>query len=81
MHVTLAPVPALLVGATMALEAHRGAANQADRGVGRKGAAALAGQRPVQLAEERVEHGGKTRGAVDRRVLEDDAAVELRRRV
>src|SRR5712672_3436557 len=65
----------------MALEAHRRAADQAYRSVGRERVAALARQRPVQLTEERVEHGGQTRDAIDRWVLQYDTTVELRRRV
>jgi len=79
MHVTLASVALLLVGTAMTLEADRGSTNQAYRSVRRKGVAAFTRQSPVQLTEERIEHRGQTRDAIDRRVLEDDATVELRR--
>jgi hypothetical protein len=80
-HVTLASVALLPIGTAMTLEAHRSSTDQAYRGVRRKGVAAFARQGSVQLAEERIEHRGQTRDAIDRRVLEDDATVELRRRM
>ena len=78
MHVTLPSVALFLIDATMStLEAHCSSTNQAYRNIRRKGVTAFTGQSSVQLAEERVEHRGKTRDAVYRRVLENDAAVEL----
>lgn len=81
MHVALALGSLLLVDAAMALEANCGAADQADRSVEREGVAPFTRQRPIQLPEQCVEYGRQARDAIDRRVLEDDAAVELRRRV
>lgn len=81
MHVTLASVALLLIGTAMTLEAHRSSTNQAYRSVRRKGVAVFARQSSVQLAEERIEHRGQTRDAIDRWILEDDATVELRRRM
>jgi len=81
MHVTLASVALLLIGTAMTLETHRNSTNQAYRSVRRKGVAAFARQSSVQLAEERIEHRGQTRDAIDRWVLEDNATVQLRRRM
>ena len=78
MPVALPSLPVIDVLATVALEAHRRAANEADRGVQWDGLAALAHEGRLVFAEKCVQHDGKAGDAVDGGAFQDDSAVELR---